>query len=98
MDQIQQRALNALEPYIILAKSANASQAAAQVVAQATSAPHTFVFAELLQTPNIHALRDASSEQASYHSLLQIFAWGTWSDYSCDFYSEYSSMPQLTKA
>ena len=81
MDQTQQKALNALEPYILLAKSAKAPQAATQVVVQATSAPTTFVFAELLRTPNINALRDATAEQASYHALLQIFSWGTWFDY-----------------
>jgi len=83
MDQTQQKALSALEPYILLSKSANSPRAAADLVTQATSAPNTFVFAELLQTPNIQALQTASSEYSPYLTLLQIFAWGTWSDCTC---------------
>lgn len=81
MDQSQQRALNALEPYLSLAKSATSPQAATQVVTQATSAPQTFVFSELLQTPNIQALDKASIDQRNYLQLLYIFSWGTWQDY-----------------
>ena len=82
MDQTQQKALNALEPYILLSKSANSPRAAADLVTQATSAPNTFVFAELLHTPNIQALQTASKDYAPYLTLLQIFAWGTWSEYT----------------
>ena len=85
MDQTQQKALNALEPYILLSKSANSPRAAADLVQQATAAPNTFVFAELLQTPNIQALRTAPDAYAQYYTLLEIFAWGTWSDYTCEF-------------
>lgn len=84
MDQTQQKALNALEPYILLSKSANSPRAASDLVNQATSAPNTFVFAELLQTPNIQALQTASEDYAPYLTLLEIFAWGTWSDYTCN--------------
>ena len=83
MDPTQQKALNALESYVLLAKSATSPRAAIDLIAQATSAPNTYVFAELLQTPNIQALRTASPEQASYLTLLEIFAWGTWADYQC---------------
>ena len=91
MDQMQQKALNALEPYLLLAKSANSPQAATQIVVQATSAPNTFVFAELLQSPNIQKLQAASPEQSSYHTLLQIFSWGTWSDYTCGHLASFST-------
>ncbi|CAF9920410.1 hypothetical protein IMSHALPRED_004878 [Imshaugia aleurites] len=91
MDQTQQKALNALEPYILLSKSANSPRAAADLVTQATSAPNTFVFAELLQTPNIQALQTASKDYAHYLTLLQIFAWGTWSDYT-----ETPNLPKLS--
>ena len=84
MDQTQQKALNALEPFILLAKSANAPRAAAQVVIQATSAANAFVFAELLSTPNIQSLQTASPEFNVYFTLLQIFSWGTWHDYTSD--------------
>ena len=91
MDQPQQKALNALEPFILLSKSANSPRAAANLVTQAISAPNTFVFAELLQTPNIQSLQTASEEHARYLTLLQIFAWGTWSDYT----GKPSSIPQV---
>ena len=96
MDQTQQKALNALEPYILLSKSANSPRAAADLVTQATSAPNTFVFAELLQTPNIQSLQKASEEHARYLTLLQIFAWGTWSDYTCKTYLPNPILPEPT--
>ncbi|KAF1851367.1 COP9 signalosome subunit 7 [Cucurbitaria berberidis CBS 394.84] len=76
----QTKALNALEPFLALSKSATSPRAASDLVVQATSAPNTYVFAELLQTPNIQNLR-SSAEYASYFTLLEIFAWGTWEDY-----------------
>lgn len=76
----QTKALNALEPFLALSKSATSPRAASDLVVQATSAPNTYVFAELLQTPNIQNLR-SSEEYASYLTLLEIFAWGTWEDY-----------------
>lgn len=76
----QTRALNALEPFVALSKSANSPRAAADLITQATSAPNTYVFAELLQTPNIQNLRN-SEEHSAYLTLLEIFAWGTWEDY-----------------
>ena len=79
----QQKALNALEPYVLLSKSATSPRAAADLIMQAISAPNTYIFAEILQTPNIQSLRTASSEYAPYLTLLEIFSWGTWSDYTC---------------
>lgn len=76
----QTKALNALEPFLALSKSATSPRAAADLVTQATSAPNTYVFAELLQTPNIQKLRE-SQDYASYLTLLEIFSWGTWEDY-----------------
>jgi COP9 signalosome complex subunit 7 len=80
----QTKALNALEPFLALSKSATSPRAASDLISQATSAPNTYVFAELLQTPNIQNLR-SSEEYASYLTLLEIFAWGTWEDYKCMF-------------
>ncbi|MCJ1253670.1 hypothetical protein MMC24_001482 [Lignoscripta atroalba] len=91
MDQTQQKALNALESYILLSKSATSPRAAADLVTQATSALNTYVFAELLQTPNIQSLRTASAEYAPYLTLLEIFSWGTWSDYTST-----PDLPQLS--
>jgi COP9 signalosome complex subunit 7 len=78
MEQI--KALNALEPFLALSKSATSPRAASDLIVQATSAPNTYVFAELLQTPNIQNLRSVE-EYSSYLALLEIFAWGTWEDY-----------------
>lgn len=76
----QQRAINALESYILLSKDAKSPRAAADLVVRATSDPNTYIFAELLHTPNIHALQQ-SDEYASHYKVLEIFAWGTWTDY-----------------
>jgi COP9 signalosome complex subunit 7 len=83
----QQRAINALESFLALSKSANSPRAAADLVTQATSHPQTYVFAELLHTPNIQALK-TSPEYANYHNLLEIFAWGTWADYQCMYLTD----------
>ncbi|KAL6706436.1 hypothetical protein ACN47E_005542 [Coniothyrium glycines] len=86
----QTKALNALEPFLALSKSATSPRAASDLVVQATSAPNTYVFAELLQTPNIQNLR-TSEEYASYLTLLEIFAWGTWGDYKAQ-----TGLPKLS--
>jgi COP9 signalosome complex subunit 7 len=76
----QSRAINGLAPFIALAKSANSPRAAADLVTQATSAANTYVFAELLEQPNVRAL--AGNEQyGKFHTLLEIFAWGTLETY-----------------
>ncbi|UKZ75909.1 COP9 signalosome complex subunit 7a [Trichoderma virens FT-333] len=77
----QTKALNALEPFLALSKSATSPRAAADLVTRATSAPNTFLFAELLQTPQIQALA-ASPEFTSYLTLLQIFSYGSYGTYN----------------
>ncbi|EME46255.1 hypothetical protein DOTSEDRAFT_51786 [Dothistroma septosporum NZE10] len=86
------RAINALAPYVALAKSATAPRAAADLITQATSAANTYVFAELLQQPNIQALAGNEQYEASY-KLLECFAWGTWETYKAT-----SGLPQLSDA
>ena len=76
----QTRALNALEPFIVLSKSATSPRAAVDLITQATSAPNTYVFAELLQQPNVQALQ-GNEQFGGLYELLKIFAWGTWEDY-----------------
>jgi COP9 signalosome complex subunit 7 len=68
----QTKALNALEPFLALSKSATSPRAASDLIVQATSAPNTYVFAELLQTPNIQNLR--SSEEYVGLSTLVVHA------------------------
>jgi COP9 signalosome complex subunit 7 len=89
----QSRALNALAPFLALAKSATSPRAASDLVTQATSAPNTYVFAELLQQPNIRKL--ATDEQySSYLNLLETFAWGTWESYKASS----TPLPALSEA
>ncbi|KAI1331402.1 PCI domain-containing protein [Xylariaceae sp. FL0255] len=76
----QTKALNALEPFLALTKSATAPRAAADLVTQATSNPNTYVFTELLQTPQIRALSQ-SPEHSSFLQLLEIFSYGTYGTY-----------------
>jgi COP9 signalosome complex subunit 7 len=89
----QSRALNALAPFLALAKSANSPRAASDLITQATSSPNTYVFAELLQQPNIRKL--ASDEQyGSHFTLLETFAYGTWESYK----AASSTLPTLSDA
>jgi hypothetical protein len=76
----QTRAINALAPFLALSKSATSARAAADLVTQATSATHTYVFGELLQTPNMQSLRD-DAQYSNHYTLLELFAWGTWAEY-----------------
>jgi COP9 signalosome complex subunit 7 len=48
---------------------------------RATSAPNTYIFTELLQTPQVQAL-GSSDEFASYLTLLEVFSHGTYSSYT----------------
>lgn len=69
------------QPFLALSKSATSPRAAADLVTRATSAPNTFLFTELLQTPQIQALA-ASPEFTSYLTLLQIFSYGSYGTYN----------------
>jgi len=90
MEQV--KALNALEPFLALSRSASSARAAADLVVRATSAPNTFLFTELLQTPQIQALA-TSPEYAPYLTALQIFSYGTYASYV-----ETAGLPPLTDA
>ncbi|KAL3434333.1 CSN complex subunit 7 [Aspergillus tetrazonus] len=85
MDQVHHRALDALQSFIVLTDSSSATSPRyiANIITNATSSPHTYVFAELLERPAVQALRspDTPAEFQSYLTLLEIFAWGTWQDY-----------------
>ncbi|TDL22362.1 hypothetical protein BD410DRAFT_788623 [Rickenella mellea] len=67
-----------LEPFLLMSKSAKGA-AAAKLVENATSAPGVFVFAELLELPNIQEL--AKGDHAQYFTLLQLFSYGTYEGY-----------------
>lgn len=84
--------MNALEPFLALSKSASSPRAAADLIIRATSAPNTFIFAELLATPQIQSL-STSEEYSSHLSLLQIFSYGTYADYTLT-----TGLPTLNEA
>lgn len=84
--------LKALEPFLLMSKSAKGA-AATKLIGDATSAAGTFVFAELLEMPNIQEL-GANEQHASWLELLKVFSYRTWADYK-----ELSgSLPQLNPA
>lgn len=87
MEQAQSRALEALQPFILLTTSSTASSPRyiANIITNATSSPNTFVFAELLETQAVQSLRSPKTpeEYQGYFKLLEIFAWGTWQEYQC---------------
>ncbi|KAH7884077.1 hypothetical protein F5I97DRAFT_1898110 [Phlebopus sp. FC_14] len=81
-----------LEPFLLISKSAKGA-AAAKLIQDATSAPGVFVFAELLELPNIQEL--ATNEQyAPFSSLLQLFSYRTYRDYL----ENRDSLPPLNQA
>jgi len=88
----QTKALNALEPFLALTKSASSPRAAVDLITRATSAPNTFVFTELLDAPQIRAL-DGSSDHGAYLQLLSIFCYGTY-----DLYTRTPNLPPLSEA
>jgi len=88
----QTKALNALEPFLALTKSASSPRAAVDLISRATSASNTFIFTELLLAPQIQALAE-SPEYASYLELLSIFCYGTY-----DFYIQRTNLPPLNEA
>jgi COP9 signalosome complex subunit 7 len=77
--------MEALQPFVHLANSNSATSPkfVANLIANATSSPNTYVFAELLEAPTVQALRshDTPAEYQGYLTLLEIFAWGTWQEY-----------------
>ncbi|OAQ73466.1 COP9 signalosome subunit 7 (CsnG) [Pochonia chlamydosporia 170] len=88
----QTKALNALEPFLALSKSATSPRAAADLITRATSAPNTYIFAELLQQPQIQALSQ-NPDFAPHLALLQIFSYGTYQSYH-----ETPNLPPLSDA
>ncbi|KAH8766743.1 hypothetical protein F5883DRAFT_495771 [Diaporthe sp. PMI_573] len=82
----QTKALNALEPFLALTKSANSPKAAADLITHATSAQGTYIFTDLLASPSIQALA-SSPEYQPYLTQLRIFSNG--------LYSTYLSTPNL---
>jgi COP9 signalosome complex subunit 7 len=69
-----------LKPFLALSKSATSPRAAADLIERATSAQSTFIFTELLQSPQIQAL-SSDSDFLPHLNLLRIFSYGTYETY-----------------
>ncbi|KAF3764739.1 hypothetical protein M406DRAFT_322708 [Cryphonectria parasitica EP155] len=90
----QTKALNALEPFLALSKSATSPRAAADLINRATSAPGTYAFTELLSTPNIAALASSPEpEFRAWHTHLELFSHGLYEGYAAD-----GTLPPLSPA
>ncbi|KAI6137164.1 hypothetical protein F5141DRAFT_1079121 [Pisolithus sp. B1] len=68
-----------LEPFLLMSKSAKGA-AAAKLIQDATAAPGVFVFAELLDMPNVQEL-STNKQYEPYFSLLQLFSYRTYRYY-----------------
>ena len=83
----------ALEPFVLLANGAKGA-AAISLINQVLEAPSVYVFGELLDHANIADLVNSHADGPSHLRLLEIFAYGTYSDYISD--QQISSLPNLT--
>lgn len=85
MEKTHSRAVDAIQPFLHLATSTASPtpRFTANLITNATSAPNTFVFAELLDTPAVQSLRspDVPEQYRASLTLLEIFAWGTLEEY-----------------
>lgn len=82
---------NPLEQFVLLSKTAKGA-AAVELIKQALEAPGVYVFGELLDMPNIKELK--GGPYANYYNLLNLFAYGSCSDYKANK----ASLPTLTVA
>ncbi|XP_031575460.1 COP9 signalosome complex subunit 7b-like [Actinia tenebrosa] len=78
-----------LEQFVLLAKSARGAGLTA-LINQVIEAPGVHVFGELLEMSNVQEL--SKTEDAPYWQLLNIFAFGTYSDYKANI----STLPELS--
>ncbi|RVX69606.1 hypothetical protein B0A52_06670 [Exophiala mesophila] len=93
MDQAQSKALIAIQPFVHLATTQKSPtpRFIADLINRAISAPGTYIFTELLQTPAVQALKGTDSDP--WVTLLEIFSWGT-----LDEYQATSNLPPLDAA
>ncbi|KXZ53888.1 hypothetical protein GPECTOR_6g806 [Gonium pectorale] len=80
-----------IQQCVLLAKGAR-GRGLTEIIAKATSDPGIFGFGELLDVPSIKELQ--STDLSPHYALLQLFAYGTWSDYQ----ASPSSFPPLSEA
>lgn len=84
---------DSIEAFVLLAKSAK-GRAATEVIREVLGSPSAFQFGELLEQPNILELSSSGDpEHKKWFDLLQIFAYGTLSDYL----QNRSMLPELSE-
>jgi len=88
------KSLQALEEFIVLGKSAPGAAAVANIQ-KCISAPNCFVFAELLELPNVQALSQ-DPEHVKWIEVLKLFAYGSYMDYKKQKSTTPTSLPDLT--
>ena len=96
MEKTHSRAVEAIQPFLHLAAStaSPSPRFIANLITNATSAPNTYVFAELLDTTAVQSLRspEIPQEYRATLTLLETFAWGTWQDYHGKLHSTTPSL------
>lgn len=85
MEQAQIKALAAIQPFVVEATTTKSAtpRYLSDLIVRATSAPGTYMFTELLQTPTIQALQasDVPENARAHLTLLEMFSWGTYEEY-----------------
>ena len=81
MEQAQAKALAALQPFVYQATATKSPSPrfVAELIKSAISAPGTYIFTELLQTPAVQNLRGTDAQP--WLTLLETFSWGTYEEY-----------------
>ena len=75
------KALQALQEFLILGKSAPGAAAVANIQ-KCISSPNTYIFAELLNLPHVQALeKDGVAEHSKWVETLKLFAYGDYMEY-----------------
>lgn len=77
---------------MLMSKSAKGA-AAAKLIQDVTGANGVYVFAQLLELPNIRELQKSPEHESSY-ALLELFAYGTYQDYK----AKCANLPSLNQA
>jgi COP9 signalosome complex subunit 7 len=85
--------LDALDGFVVLAKQSTGSQCV-MIIKQVLKHPSIYVFGELLAQPHINELAN-SQEHKLWLELLQLFAYGTYTDYR-NRQSSPNKLPELS--
>ncbi|KAG2451919.1 hypothetical protein HYH02_003694 [Chlamydomonas schloesseri] len=80
-----------IQQYVLLAKGLR-GRGLTDLIAKATADPAVFGFGELLDVASVKELQ--GTDLAPHNALLQLFAYGTWSEYQANA----SSLPPLNEA